>query len=141
MTKGSPAKLIKVCLMVGLFGLLGMVGAGGLAWFGWHLMSSASAADSTPGPESSGDGTFGRGQGGATKSGAGGLLGWLQSADEHLGTIAEARDARDQVALDQLEGPKQPVVASQPISADARIHQQYMARNDVLVMVEYYADW
>lgn len=141
MSKGNPAHLFKVCLMVGLFGLLGLVGASGLAWFGWHLMSSGTSDASVPGPERSGDGTFGQGQGGGSEGDAGGLVGWLQSADEHLGTIAQARNARDQVGLDNLAGPKRPLVASQPISADARIYQQYIARDDVLVMVEYYADW
>ena len=33
------------------------------------------------------------------------------------------------------------VVASAPIEANEAVFQQYMDRDDVLVMVEYYADW
>jgi hypothetical protein len=33
------------------------------------------------------------------------------------------------------------VVASAPIEANEAVYQQYMERDDVLVMVEYYADW
>lgn len=38
------------------------------------------------------------------------------------------------------EMPGRPVVASAPIKVDAGLYEQYKSRDDVLVMVEYYAD-
>ena len=131
MPKAKSTGVFKVLFFVGLFGLMGIGGVAGLAYAGWRLVTAPSASGADAGDARNTN----------PKESSGGIVGWLRSADEKMAVISSAREARDQQALENLEGPKRPIVASQPIAADERIYQQYIARNDVLVMVEYYADW
>lgn len=128
MPKAKSTSVFKIIVLVGLFGLVGIGGVAGLAYAGWRLVT-ADGASSGDEPQT------------ASKESPGGIAGWLRSANEKLDVISAARKARDQQVLENLEGPKRPIVASQPIAADEQIYQQYIARKDVLVMVEYYADW
>ena len=133
MSKAKSTGVFKVLFFVGLFGLVGIGGVAGLAYAGWRLVTAPSADGA--GAEA------GDARNTESKNPPGGIVGWLRSADEKLAVISSAREARDQQVLENLEGPKRPMLASQPIAADEQIYQQYIARNDVLVMVEYYADW
>ena len=125
--------MLKALFFAGLFGLVGMGGLLGLAYAGWRLVAAPSADDASAGA--------GDGRATESKNSPGGIAGWLRSADEKLAVISSAREARDRQVVENLEGPKRTMVASQPIAADELIYQQYIARDDVLVMVEYYADW
>jgi hypothetical protein len=131
MPKAKLPNILKILFLVGFFGLVGIGGVAGLAYAGWRLVTAPSADGADAGDARNTE----------SKESPGGIVGWLRSADEKMAVISSAREARDQQALENLEGPKRPIVASQPIAADERIYQQYIARNDVLVMVEYYADW
>ena len=55
--------------------------------------------------------------------------------------IEGERDVQRKMGVENMRGPKRPVIASQPIATDERVYLQYINRKDVLVMVEYYADW
>jgi hypothetical protein len=131
MPKAKLPNILRILFLVGFFGLVGIGCVAGLAYAGWRLVSAPSASGADAGDARNTE----------SKDSPGGIVGWLRSADEKMAVISSAREARDQQALENLEGPKRPIVASQPIAADERIYQQYIARNDVLVMVEYYADW
>lgn len=57
------------------------------------------------------------------------------------GNGATGVEPADPAAAGAASGAERAVVASAPIEADENVYQRSMARRDVLVMVEYYADW
>ena len=132
-------------LLIGFFGLAALVGTVGLLFLGWKLATAPPRNDSGDESEDLAGQTVARGPGedqdSASGKKSGGIVGWLRSANEKLDVLSTTREAHANEAQENLEPPKRPMLASQPISADERIYQQYINRKDVLVMVEYYADW
>lgn len=70
-----------------------------------------------------------------------GIDDWFGSVKTQLAVQASFEEAPEIKVVEKKELAKRPVVSSQPITADARVYQQWMKRKDVLVMVAYYADW
>ena len=136
---------VKLVILVSFFGVMGLVGMAGFLYVGWKLVDSSSPNDlETETEERSMEVVGGReidvGQAPHEKKPRG-VAGWLGSAKMRLAVIEAERDAQRTMGVENMQGPKGPMIASRPIATDEGVYLQYINRKDVLVMVEYYADW
>lgn len=107
--------MVKTLMWVMVAVAAGMVASGACMYAGWRMAGSPGMGDLKVIP-----------------------VAWKRMG---AGNGAEGMEQADLAVVDAATGAERRVVASAPIEADENLYQQYMARRDVLVMVEYYADW
>ena len=66
---------------------------------------------------------------------------WFGSVQNTVDVQAGVKEASAMKAAEKKTIAKRPVVSKWPIEATDSKYREWMARKDVLVLVEYYADW